>query len=352
MLRLARHSASTNEPHVARLRYAFYSTPGDLIGAMTSDTADIGTGFTATDLPALRQAAPGSFRIVVQPTSTLEHLELNVGSAQFRGKPNPLTDVRVRQALALATDRLGLMRAVLHLGPLQVRDLAAFSPWQTAPYAAEPGADRDITGAWDPIAQRYVPYGPKALRDARTLLAEAGYPQGLDLELYKPSRPNLRSAETQFISQDWSRIGVRVSAETLRNCSLGCGFDYAPPWEQGNFQALLIALAGSPGPGSLKLPLLPNPTPSGNSFGPPRPFDYAGIDDPQLVRDWKSAEAATSSMQRDAWYRRIQERVIRQAYWIPLYWWPQITAVSPRVKGFGQSGEAPVWRPQDWRLGG
>jgi ABC-type transport system substrate-binding protein len=328
--------------------YRFYGDTSDLIDAMTSGATDVGTSFTAADLPALRQAAPGHFRIVVQPTTWLEHLELNVGSAEFRGKPNPLTDVRVRQALALATDRAGLMRRALHLGPLQIRDLVAFSPWQTSPYVTEPGADNAITGAWDPIARRYVPYGPRALADARRLLARAGYANGLDLEMYHPPNPAFRLGEAQFIVQDWARIGIRVNSEFQSGCEqLACYYSHL---ETGDFQVLLIANDDAPGPEALKSDLVTTRHVSGWTQQPPPRSNLAGIDDKQINADWMRAESATSTAQRNAWYRRIQERVIRQAYWIPLCWWPDITAVSPRVRDFGRSEEAPVWRPQQWRL--
>jgi ABC-type transport system substrate-binding protein len=192
-----------------------------------------------------------------------------------------------------------------------------------------------------------VPCGPRALADARQLLSQAGYPQGLDLQMIFPycGAPE-QAAVAKVLVQEWAQIGIRLTWQSI-GCftSLWDGF----PWQSGNFEIFLGGISAGPDPRPLRPWLVPPaipPEPGG------RESNWGRIDDAVLTRDWARAIAAPTAAARNAWYRRIQERVIKQAYWIPLYWQPVITAVSDRVQGFGETGSAPVWLPQQWRLSG
>jgi ABC-type transport system substrate-binding protein len=247
---------------------------------------------------------------------------------------------------------MGLLRGVLGVGPAQARDLVAYSPWMATPNVTEAGADRAITGAWDPIMHRYEPYSPESIRDARTLLARAGYQQGLSLQTYALNNSPFRREEAQFLAKDWGQIGVRLDLEGQAG-QTPCSYLLAP-LQIGDFQVALFAWADDFRAESLRSELQTYnpgiPARPGRCTEPDRGENYAGISDRQIDLAWKKAESITDTAQRNALYRRIQERVIKQAYWIPLYWRPAITAVSLRVKGFGQSGDLATWRPQDWRL--
>jgi len=109
------------------------------------------------------------------------HVGLNVT------KP-PLTDVRVRQALNHAVDKAALVRTVLAS--------KAFAPTGIFP-PSHPAYNRNLRG-YDFNSQR-----------ARELLAQAGFPNGVDLELHGSSSPTT-GRWMEGIQRYWNDVGVRT----------------------------------------------------------------------------------------------------------------------------------------------
>lgn len=104
----------------------------------------------------------------------------------------PFTDVRVRRAFAMAVDREAITRNVVMGGQ---RPAGTFTVPDTAGYTCDTGIDYDV-------------------EQARRLLAEAGYPEGLGLPpvelLYNTSENHKLIAEA--IQQMWKRdLNVEVS---------------------------------------------------------------------------------------------------------------------------------------------
>lgn len=101
----------------------------------------------------------------------------------------PLKDVRVRQALNLATDGATILRTVM--GGRGVRTGGALPPGLA-------GYDSTL-----------APY-PFDLAKAKALLTEAGYPNGVDLELWRTGRSEYARL-AQSLQQSWAEAGIRVT---------------------------------------------------------------------------------------------------------------------------------------------
>jgi len=109
------------------------------------------------------------------------HVGLNVT------KP-PLNDVRVRQALNYAVDKAALVRTVL--------GNKAFVPTGVFP-PSHPAYNKNLRG---------YEYNPQR---ARELLAQAGFPNGLDLELNGSTSPTV-GRWMEGIQRYWNDVGVRT----------------------------------------------------------------------------------------------------------------------------------------------
>lgn len=122
----------------------------------------------------------------------------NVGFLALNPSYKPLSDVRVRQAIAYAINRPAIVKAFWG-------DLGEQDPHFTPP-----------TLAWsqDSTLTAY-PFDPAK---AKQLLAEAGYPNGFNLDLwYMPvSRPYYPTPKpiAEAFAADLSAIGIRVSLQT------------------------------------------------------------------------------------------------------------------------------------------
>lgn len=108
---------------------------------------------------------------------------------------NPLKDLRVRQALSIAINRQGLADRVMQGTAVPT---GQWLPPGAFGYAPEVGVP---------------PYDPAK---AKTLLAQAGFPNGFRMTLHTPNDryPN-DAATAQAVAQMWSRIGVATTVEAL-----------------------------------------------------------------------------------------------------------------------------------------
>jgi dipeptide transport system substrate-binding protein len=115
----------------------------------------------------------------------------------FRTDKKPYSDVRVRQALAMAIDHDSLVKAV-------------FQGSGEPTGAVVPSALWGHNGTLKPY-----PYDPAK---AKALLAEAGYPNGFAVDLWaipvvRAYMPNGRRA-AEMIQADWAKIGVTTKVVT------------------------------------------------------------------------------------------------------------------------------------------
>ncbi|GHA00236.1 ABC transporter substrate-binding protein [Ignatzschineria ureiclastica] len=114
------------------------------------------------------------------------------------GKPlptNPLLDQRVREALSIAINREAIADRILQNG------VTVANQWMP----------KDSTGYNPDIAP--IPFD--AAR-AKTLLAEAGYPDGFQITIHVPTdRYPLAPETVQAVAQFWTRIGVKTQVEVV-----------------------------------------------------------------------------------------------------------------------------------------
>ncbi|MBU8544861.1 MULTISPECIES: ABC transporter substrate-binding protein [Roseomonadaceae] len=107
---------------------------------------------------------------------------------------NPLRDVRVRRALALAIDRAAIVERVMEGNAAPINQFMPAGGFGHVPELAPP-----------------PPADPAA---ARRLLAEAGYPEGFRITLHGPNDRYPNDARiVQAVAQMWSRIGVRTAVD-------------------------------------------------------------------------------------------------------------------------------------------
>ncbi|MFN3497826.1 MAG: ABC transporter substrate-binding protein, partial [Pannonibacter indicus] len=142
---------------------------------------------------AEKMATLEQFQIVNAPTMRIGYLSMD---AAGRSSPDtPMKDVRVRQALYHAINRQGIVDALLK-GSSQVVD-SACSPVQF-------GCDQDLpTYAYDQ-------------EKARALLAEAGYPNGFEMDLYAYRDRPLAEAMIGMLAG----VGIRANLNYLQYSAL------------------------------------------------------------------------------------------------------------------------------------
>ncbi|WP_281405286.1 ABC transporter substrate-binding protein [Mesorhizobium sp. 8] len=208
-------------------------------------------------------------RVVRSPT-------YRVSVLAFGLQEGPFKDVRVRKAVAYAINRKSIAENLVRGASEQLDTICAVA--QTA--CPKPGVVYD--------------YNPDK---ARELLAEAGYPDGLDTTLTGSSFRYIAEAA----AGDLNKAGIRAKLEFL---ILG---PFREKWTSGKAPIFNLG-TGFWGLGDASLAF-------NNYFGGTE-SDLSR--DPIVLDALKKANAEHDLAKREALYKQAQDRILDQAYWVPL----------------------------------
>lgn len=134
----------------------------------------------------------------------IENRTIFFGMDQFRDElpgsnvkgKNPLKDLRVRKALYQAIDINSIIRVTLR------------GQGQATGTLVSP----QVKGWTEGVHQRF-PFDPEA---SKKLLAEAGYPQGFEVDFACPNNRYINDEEIcQAVTAMWSRVGIKAKLRTL-----------------------------------------------------------------------------------------------------------------------------------------
>ncbi len=247
-------------------------------------------------------------RVVQGPRVGITYIALNESI-------EPLNDVRVRKALQLGLDRHTLMRALI-----------------SGRGNVENGIFPHGLMGFNPDLEE-IPYDPD---EARRLLAEAGYPDGFDLNLYDTvSSEDAAQDQMEIISYMWEKIGVRVHVQRKNGTVFlnmrrdGEVSAYVSTWsaDYNDPDNFIYTFFGT----------------KENTDG--RSLCYA---DEEVIRRVRDARAIVDEEARIEEYRALEKKIIQEdAAWVPLYSRQHLFVVNERVKGFMVSWNG--WSSNNYR---
>ena len=222
----------------------------------------------------------------------------------------PFNDVRVRQAIALVLDRE------------QIADAGYFGLAETI---------QGPTGSGSPWYFDYQPYD-RNIEQAKALLADAGYPDGFEMELL----PTVQYGETvraaQVIQQQLAEIGITATIN-------------APEWSEwleleGNFNydAYICNWNG----------LIDADQYYFLQHKSDQVFNFTGYDNPEFDQLVTEGRSISDFDQRYQIYEQLNQILVDDAPYIYMYNKLEVRAYAPYVKGFvTRSDQAnnfwPVW---------
>ncbi len=298
-LRLERYEAYRgNKPEWTEVVVEALARAEDRVAALRAGDVDLVAGWEA-----LGSAEPG-LAVWRSAGDRLLYLQLDqarghspfVTASDGTAIDNPLTDLRVRRAIALAIDRELLARAV--------PDGAAFAAGQLVPPAIF-GHDASLSAS------------PSAAGRARALLAEAGLAGGFRLTLHCPAGRYPGDARVcAVVAQMLSDVGVATTPVTL---SPQAFFRRATRGGEGGtpeFSAMLLGwLAGASGAASPLRALV-------HSFAPGQGFGRANrgrFTDPDIDALIEEALATFGRGHRAGLLALATERALDAVAVVPLY---------------------------------
>jgi peptide/nickel transport system substrate-binding protein len=260
--------------------------PAALLGALASRQVDMLYEADVTQLEALR-SLPG-VRVAQVPTA-------QCGVARMKVGERPFNDPRVRLAMKLAIDP-GQILQVAGRGigaPGEHHHVAPIHP----EYAPLPGMGRDVARA-------------------KALLAEAGFPNGFDTEIYVRNAPAWEPTSVQAMVEQWKDIGARVRInvvpqEQMRDLWLRVPFCYTS-WGHRPLGVMVLAIAYRTGV----------------------PFNESNYANPAFDALLTRAEGTADVEARRVMMGQLQTMLQQDGPIVQPFWRGIYTGVSTRLQGF------------------
>ena len=187
-----------NDSNVTEIIYTPIKSEATRVAALLSGEVDFVLDPSPQDLGRLR--ANPNLKVI----DGVENRTIFFGMDQFRNElpgsnikgKNPLKDVKVRMALYQAIDSDSLHRVTM-------RGLSQPTGTLVAPQVA----------GWTEAVHKRFPYNPET---SKKLLAEAGYPQGFEVDFACPNNRYINDEEIcQAVTAMWAKVGVKAKLRTM-----------------------------------------------------------------------------------------------------------------------------------------
>jgi peptide/nickel transport system substrate-binding protein len=283
------------KPRLGRVLFRRYPTEEALVAALVAGDADVSSAVSQDRVEALRR----------DPALSLDSTTgLNIAFLSINNERPPFTDVRVRQALARAVDRVALVREILG------------------------GHGMPARNALPPLLWGYNPRGRELVLDrptARRLLEEAGLPRGFPTTLLAVTSPRpympapIRLAES--IRKDLAELGIEARIREIPTWA-----EYVSRAREGDYDLALMGWqADTADPNDFLSALL-----SADSIGSTNRSRYKS---PAMDALLKRGRRTAHAEERLQIYREAQELFQKDMPWVPLYHVSLFTAYRRAVRG-------------------
>ena len=239
--------------------------------------------------------------MVLFPAAQVNYFTLNDRPTFKDGTKNPMSDVRVRQALNYATDKEALIQVVSYgTGTPQ----QSFMPMST------------------PLSSGNGPLYPYDIAKAKQLLAQAGYPNGFDITCTALAGSADDQAKIAALQQMWAQAGVRLKVEQLEAATRLARYNAA------DFQMRTSLWTNDIND--------PSEITSIIAYYPTRQAARTGWQDKRLDELFEQSQVEIDPARRAAEYKEIQQRYAAAAPIVFTMEVPYPVAMLKKVKDFVQ----------------
>lgn len=202
----------------------------------------------------------------------------------------PFNDVNVRRAFSAAMDRQALVNTVI---PPRYGGAVSHLIEPSSPFA---------------IDATTLPYYTHDIEQAKALLAEAGYPDGITIDAYKVVAANQLDVDAaQVLQQQWAAAGINV---TIQPMEVG---QILADWNSGNGKMIQVGIVWEPDPDVRLYNVFHSSSATAKAYC---------LNDPELDALLEQGRASSDRAERMEIYRRVQEHMADQAYVLVLYGYP------------------------------
>jgi peptide/nickel transport system substrate-binding protein len=289
------------EPHV-----------DEVVGLVIPDDATAMAGLRGHELD-FYQIAPQNLEPLKKSNPEIQYVEweyLLIPFVYWKVDKPPFNDPRVRQAVSMACNRDGMINTV-YAGRGNWNNFIpwALSEWWLDPRSSDMGA-----------AAKYYKYDPG---EAKNLLAAAGYPDGLKVDLIStPGYGQVWVQQVELMQQDLKSAGIEASIQMQEYTT------YLASTFKGQFEGGNTLVFG------LETPFTEPHDFLFNMYHPNGTRNHAGVNDPRLTTMIEQQMKALDRSDRKKQIFDIQRYLAEQMYYPPHAAGVRTAALQPAVKDF------------------
>jgi peptide/nickel transport system substrate-binding protein len=284
----------------------------EIVGLIIPDTATQIAGLRAKELDS-SAVSQQDLQSVKQTNPELQFVEwefLNIPFVYWKVDQPPFNDLRVRQAISMGMNRDARIK-VIYNGRGNWNN---FIPWALSEWWLDPrGPDMGPNA-------RYYQYDPAA---ARELLASAGYPNGLQVDLISsPGYGQTWVQGVELMQQDLKSIGVDASIKMQEYTA------YVGTTFQGKFQGGNVIVYG------LETPFTEPHDFLFSMYHPKGTRNHAGVNDAKLTAMIEQQARTLDRAARKRQIYDIQRYLAEQMYYPPGSTGITTSGLAPYVRDF------------------
>ncbi|HLW38208.1 MAG TPA: peptide ABC transporter substrate-binding protein [Candidatus Eremiobacteraceae bacterium] len=312
-------------PRLHEIRYQIIPSQNTLLTSVRGHDVDLYYDAPEVQYSTLKSLA--GIRVTAVPNMTFEHVDFNC-------RRYPLSDVRIRQAIAYAIDWRKLANDV-YFG-LDLPGMADIPP---------------LSWAYDQSVQPY-PHDPAK---ARALLASAGWTAGAGGTLQRAGQPlqlgiatvsgvTSRAKAEELMQQDLRAVGIGLEIHNYPADILFATYGNNGVLARGRFDLALFAW-------EYTVPDPDNTLTIGPDQLPPFGENYTFFADRDIGVWQKAAQYYYRREQRRPYYVKIQQRIHDAVPIHTIVWRSNIDAVNTDLKNFKPApAVSDFWNSYEWQI--
>jgi len=289
-------------PYLDGAKYFIIKDDGARAKSIRGDRTDVEfRGFNPTEVEALQNQMGD--KVVVTHPGQPGHWDICVNVDK-----KPFDDERVRKALSLAIDRYDMAKTIGPLtgmdtvgGPQPPGSLGALTGEELAPL---PGFGRDHEAN---------------LKEAKRLLAEAGYPNGFKTVLTNRAVKLPYIDFAVYVISAWKKIGVEAEHKVEESAT------YSKSRLSRDFELLVnpFGFAAAADPDEVM-----------SQFISDSPENWGRYKDPVVDELFDKQKVERDELKRAQLVKDMQRRIIEKSWQIMGLWWTRIEVRSARIRNY------------------
>jgi peptide/nickel transport system substrate-binding protein len=289
-------------PYMDGIKYYIVKDDGARAKAIRSDRADVEfRGFAPAEVEAITGQMGNKVTVAYPGQPAHWGIAFNVDK-------KPFDDERVRKAMSLALDRYDMAQT---LAPLTGLDTVGGPIPPQAPWALSPEEVQTLPGfGTDHEAN---------LKEAKRLLAEAGYPDGFKTVLTNRSIKLPYIDMGVYLLSAWKKVGIEAEHRLEESAT------WSKTRSSRDFELLLDPMGTSAVADPDEL-LVKYTTGASENWG--------RFSDPVVDKLFEQQKVELDEQKRIHLAKEMQQELMKKAWWLPGLWWSRAEVRSARIRNY------------------